>query len=61
MEDIEHHDKMFTNWGVDPETNSQYSRAYGLAWELGHSNGLSEVEHYFDEIMYVITGRYRPD
>ena len=32
------------------ERNAKFETAWRIAWDYGHSNGLSEVEIYFDEL-----------
>lgn len=32
----------------------KFEKAWSIAWEFGHSNGISEVEYYFDELVELI-------
>jgi hypothetical protein len=36
------------------ENNSKFEVLFARAWELGHSCGYSEVEHYFEELVELI-------
>ncbi len=40
--------------GVNPEHEGVY-QAYSKAWEVGHSNGYSEVNYYFEEFLQIVT------
>ena len=32
------------------ERNAKFDKAWYLAWDYGHADGLKEVEQYFDEL-----------
>ncbi len=32
------------------ERNAKFDKAWDLAWDYGHADGLKEVEQYFDEL-----------
>lgn len=33
------------------ERNAKFETAWGIAWEYGHSSGISEVKIYFDDLV----------
>lgn len=41
--------RMAKETGV-PRTHPKFERAWQIAWEEGHSSGISEVENYFREL-----------
>ncbi len=51
LQDIFKHD-LFEEYGV--EGNPKAERCYAMAWEHGHSSGLSEVSIYFAELVTLI-------
>jgi hypothetical protein len=34
--------------------DAKFDKAWGIAWDLGHSSGFSEVEDYFHQIVELI-------
>lgn len=36
------------------EDNPKNDKCFEIAWDLGHSNGLSEIEIFFDELVELI-------
>ena len=36
------------------EGNHRFDKCFAIAWNYGHSSGLSEVENYFHELVQLI-------
>jgi hypothetical protein len=43
---------LFVEFGV--EDNPKREQCYGIAYDMGHSNGFSEVYNYFDQLVELI-------